>query len=69
MPMTLDQLHMSFPATDFSFNLAQLEDTDASVCDRMSAIFLSLNPAKTEFLLKGQPQKLTKLDHLISITS
>jgi hypothetical protein len=29
----------------------------------MSANFLSLNPAKTEFLLIGQPRQLAKLDH------
>jgi hypothetical protein len=57
------QLYMSFPATDFSSNIAHLEDTIVSICDWMSANFLSLNPAKTEFLLIGQPRQLAKLDH------
>jgi hypothetical protein len=54
---------MSFPATDFSSNTAHLEDTIVSVCDWMSANLLSLNHAKTEFLLIGQPRQLAKLDH------
>jgi hypothetical protein len=37
--------------------------TLVSICDWMSANFLSLNPAKTEFLLIGQPRQLAKLDH------
>jgi hypothetical protein len=57
------QLYMSFPATDFSSIIAHLEDTVVSICDWISADFLSLNPAKTEFFLIGQPRKLAKLDH------
>jgi hypothetical protein len=57
------QLYMSFPATDFSSNIAHLEDTIVSICDWISANFLSFNPAKTGFLLIGQPRQLAKLDH------
>jgi hypothetical protein len=55
---------MSFPGTDFSSNIAYLEDTVVSICDWMSANFLSLNPAKTDFLLIGQPRQLAKHDNV-----
>jgi hypothetical protein len=48
---------------DFSSNIANLEDTVVSISDWMSANFLSHNPAKTEFILIGQPRPLAKLDH------
>jgi hypothetical protein len=54
---------MSFRATDFSSNIAHLEDTIVSICDWMYTNFLSLNPAKTEFLLKNRPRLLARLDH------
>jgi hypothetical protein len=35
------QLYMSFPATDFSYNIAHLEDPIVSICNWMSANFLT----------------------------
>jgi len=45
------QLLLSFSALDFSHNVTHLEN------------FLSLNPSKTEFLIFGLPQQLSKLNN------
>jgi hypothetical protein len=55
------QLFLSFSAADFSHNINHLENTISSVSNWMSSNFLSLNPSKTEFLIIGLPQQLSKL--------
>jgi hypothetical protein len=56
------QLFLSFSALDFSRNITHLETTISDVSNWMSANFLSLNPSKTEFLIIGLPQQLSKLN-------
>ena len=56
------QLYLSFSALDFSQNVTHLESTISSISNWMSANFLSLNPSKTEFLIIGLPQQLSKLN-------
>ena len=56
------QLLLSFSAVDFSHNITHLENTIANVSNWMSSNFLSLNPSKTEFLIFGLPQQLSKLN-------
>jgi len=55
------QLFISFPASDFSQNIAHLETTIDTVFTWMSANLLSLNQSKTEFLLIGLPKQLAKV--------
>jgi len=57
------QLFISFSAPNFAQNKIILESTIASIHSWMVSNFLSLNPSKTEFLLIGLPQQLTKLSH------
>ena len=62
------QLFLSFSAADFSHNINHLENTISSVSNWMSSNFLSLNPSKTEFLIIGLPQQLSKLgSHIIHL--
>ena len=58
--ITTTQL-LSFVAADFSYNITYLENTISNVHNWMSSNFLSLNPSKTEFLIIGLPQQLSKL--------
>jgi len=44
--------------------LIHVEDTITNVSSWMSSNFLSLNPSKTEFLIFGLPQQLSKLNNL-----
>ena len=61
------QLLLSFSAADFSYNITHLENTISNVYNWMSSNFLSLNPSKTEFLIIGLPQQLSKLRfHMMS---
>jgi len=62
------QLLISFSALDYSHNITHLENTLANVSNWMSANFLPLNPSKTEFLIFGLSQKLSKLNNLNNIT-
>jgi len=45
------QLLSSFSSVDFSYNIAQLENTITNVSNWMPSDFLSLCPSKTEFLI------------------
>jgi len=56
------QLLFPFSALDFSYNSTFLENTIANVSNWMSSNF-SLNPSKTEFLIFGLPQQLSKLNN------
>ena len=51
---------LSFSAADFSY-ITHLENTISNVYNWMSSNFLSLKPSKTEFLIIGLPQQLSKL--------
>ena len=55
------QLFISFSALDFTLNIAHLKATIDNVSAWMSANLLSLNQSKTEFLLIGLPQQLSKV--------
>jgi len=57
------QLLLSFSALDFSHNITYLENTITNVANWMSSNFLFLNPSKTEFLVFGLPQQLSKLNN------
>ena len=56
---------LSFSAADFACNISHLEHTISNVYNWMSSNFLSLNPSKTEFLLVGLHQQLSKLSNPI----
>jgi len=57
------QLLLSFSFLDFSHNITHLDNTITNVANWMSSNFLSLNPSKTEFLIFGLPQHLSKLNN------
>jgi len=57
------QLLLSFSALDFSHNITHLENTITNVANWMSSNFLSRNPSKTEYLIFGLPQQLSKLNN------
>jgi len=57
------QLLLSFWALNFSHNITYLENTKTNVSNWMSSNFLSLNPSKTEFLIFGLPQQISKLNN------
>jgi hypothetical protein len=46
----------------FSHNITFLETAVSNVSNWMSKNFLTLNPSKTEFLVIGLPQQLSKLN-------
>jgi len=56
-------LLLSLSALDFSHNITYLDNTIINVSNWMSSNFLSLNPSKTEFLVFGLPQQLSKLNN------
>jgi len=55
------QLFTSFSALDFSLNIAHLKTTIDNISAWMSAKLLYFNQSKTEFLLIGLPQQLSKV--------
>jgi len=57
------QLLLQFLALNLSHNITRLENTITNVSDWMSSNFLSLYPSKTEFLIFGLRQQLSKLDN------
>ena len=56
------QLFMSFFPSDFTSSMDSLRLALHKISDWMSANLLTLNPSKTEFLLLGLPQQLSKLN-------
>ena len=56
------QLYISFRPPQFSDAQSTLQRKIALISSWMASNFLSLNPAKTEFLLIGLPQQLAKLN-------
>jgi hypothetical protein len=57
------QLYIALSATNFSDKISQLETTISSVQNRMTSNFLSLNPSKTDFLLRRLLFQLAKLQN------
>jgi hypothetical protein len=57
------QLYISFSPSDSSSAQSILTKTIDAISQWMTSNFLTLNPSKTEFLLIGLPQQLTKLTH------
>jgi len=57
------QLLLSFSALDLFRNVTQFDNTLTNVSNWMSSNFLSLNPSKTEFLILGLLQQLSKLSN------
>ena len=57
------QLFLSFTPTAFQHSINHLQSVLQEVSNWMSANLLTLNPAKTEFLLIGLPQQLAKIPH------
>jgi len=54
---------LSLSALNFSLNITHPENTTADLFNWMSSNFLFLNPAKTEFLIYGLPQQLSKINN------
>jgi Reverse transcriptase (RNA-dependent DNA polymerase) len=59
------QPFLSSSAADVAYNISRLKHTISNVYNWMSSNFLSVNPFKTEFLLVGFPQQLSKLSNPI----
>jgi hypothetical protein len=57
------QLFISFSPPAFSASVGQLQYAFSHVATWMSANLLSLNPSKTEFLVIGLPQQISKLNN------
>ncbi len=57
------QLFISFSPHSYLSSVEHLQSTIRGVSSWMSANQLSLNPAKTEFLVLGSQQQLAKLNH------
>jgi len=55
------QLFISFQPSNVSASLSNLHATISAISGWMASNFLSLNPSKTEFLLIGLPNQLSKL--------
>jgi len=56
------QLYLSFSPHSYSSNIVQLQSVIAQVSTWMSSNLLALNPNKTEFLIIGTSQQLSKLN-------
>src|SRR6188472_2446730 len=64
------QMYTCFTPNSYSDAATCLQHTFQSISAWMSANFLALNPSKTEFMLFGTPQQLSKLnDPCLSISS
>jgi len=61
------QLFISFHPSDFHSNISHLQNALQQICSRMTANLLTLNSSKTEFLLIGLKQQLSKI-HDCSLT-
>jgi len=58
-----DDTQLLFSDLDFFHNITHPENTITDVSNWMSSNFLYLNPSKTEFLIFGLSQQLSKLDN------
>ena len=57
------QIFISFAPKPFSIAITQLQDTISDILSWMTANLLSLNPPKTEFMLIGLPQQISKISN------
>ena len=61
------QLYISFAAKDLLSGLKIVEDCTLSIRDWLAFNFLQLNPTKSEALLVGSSQQLSKINHLDTV--
>ena len=57
------QIFISFIPKAFTTAITQLQDTICDISSWMTANLLSLNPSKTEFMLIGLPQQISKISN------
>ena len=57
------QIFISFSPKTFTTAITQLQDTISEISSWMTANLLSLNPYKTEFMLVGLPQEISKISN------
>ena len=57
------QIFISFAPKTVSTAITQLQDTISDISSWMTANLLSLNPSKTEFMLIGLPQQISKISN------
>ena len=57
------QIFISFPPKTFTTALTKLQDIISDISSWMTANLLSLNPYKTEFMLIGLPQQISKISN------
>ena len=57
------QIFISFAPKIFTTAITQLQDTISDISSWMTANLLSLNPSKTEFMLIGLPQQISKISN------
>ena len=55
------QIVISFAPKTFTTAITQIQDTISDLSSWMTANLLSLNPSKTEFMLIGLPQQISKI--------
>ena len=56
-------IFISFALTTFITTVSQLQDTIYDISSWMTANLLFLNPSKTEFMLIGLPQQISKISN------
>ena len=57
------QIFIFFEPKTFTTAITQLQDTISDISSWMTANLLSLNPSKTEFMLIGLPQQISKISN------
>ena len=57
------QIFISFAPKTITTAITQLQDTISDISSWMTANLLSLNPSKTEFMLIGLPQHMSKISN------
>ena len=57
------QIFISFASKTFTTAITQLQDTISDITSWMIANHLSLNPSKTEYMLIGLPQQISKISN------
>ena len=57
------QIFISFPPKTITTAITKLQDTISDISSEMTANLLSLNPSKTEFMLIGLPQQISKISN------
>ena len=62
----VNQILISFVPKTFTIAITQLQDTISDISSWMTANLLSGNPSKTEFMLIGLPQQISKISDLLS---